>query len=152
MKDETQIQAVDDLLHQLLWGLHLKRLDAWTPELESIGALGLHVLKLAGEKKNIILGEIREILAVPHSTLTSIINRLEARNLLERTISRRDRRSFGLALTDEGRRVQCDHDRLDRELARTMIDALDTDDERSAFVALIQKISRRLSPPNAERL
>ncbi|MBI9086990.1 MAG: MarR family transcriptional regulator [Desulfobacterales bacterium] len=145
MKDDNQIQAVDNLLHQLLWGLHLKRLDAWTPELESIGALGLHVLKLAGEKEDIILGEIREILAVPHSTLTSIINRLEGRNLLERTVSRRDRRSFGLALTDEGRRVQCDHDRLDRELALTMLSALDTDDERDTFVTLIEKMSRHLA-------
>ncbi|MBU1117310.1 MAG: MarR family transcriptional regulator, partial [Bacteroidetes bacterium] len=65
---------------------------------------------------------------------------------LERTVSRRDRRSFGLALTDEGRRVQADHDRLDRELALTMLEALDTDGERNTFVTLIEKMSRHLSP------
>lgn len=144
--DRRQIQALDDLLHQLLWGLHLKRLDAWTPELERIGALGLHVLKLAGENEAIILREIREILAVPHSTLTSIVNRLEDRGLLERTVSRRDRRSFGLALTPKGRRVQADHDRFDKELAETMLGALDSAAERSTFVTLIEKIHRRLAP------
>lgn len=146
MPKERQIKAVDELLHRLLWGLHLNRMDTWTPELERIGALGLHVLKLVSEDPNIILKEIKTVLDIPNSTLTSVVNRLEERGLLERVISRRDRRSYGLALTAEGRRVQADHDRFDRELARTMLEGLDNDEDRDRFVELISKIMGHMLP------
>jgi DNA-binding MarR family transcriptional regulator len=145
MVDDQQVQAVDQLLDQLLWGMHLKKCDAWTPELERIGALGLHVLKLAGETENIILREIRETLDIPHSTLTSVVNRLENRGLIERVISPRDRRSYGLALTGEGQRIQAAHERLDRALARAILEGLDSAEERRTFVSLIEKISRHLA-------
>lgn len=141
---EEHVRAVDQLLHQLLWGLHIKKLDAWTSELESIGALGLHVLKIAADNPDVILKEIREELNIPHSTLTSVVNRLEDRGLLKRIISTRDRRSYGLALTSQGRRVQEDHDRLDHELASTMLEGLEEESDRILFIELISKISRHL--------
>ena len=143
--DEKQIAAVDRLLHKLLWGLHVKSLDAWTPELEQIGALGLHVVKMAAESPDRMLGDIRAQLEIPHSTLTSIVNRLESKGLLTRTIHPQDRRSFGLRLTAEGRRINRAHERLDREVAQRILDSLGSDAERRQFIALADKIIRGLT-------
>ena len=67
-------------------------------------------MQKSGEwKPDIILKEIVEILGIPGSTLTSAVDRLEKRRLLRRAISQRDRRSFGLELTDEGRIAQQEH-------------------------------------------
>ena len=144
MPKEEHIKILDHWLHQLLWGLSMKLPEVWTGELEEIGALGLHTLKLAAEKPDIILKEIREGLGIPHSTLTSVINRLENRGLLMRVISQRDRRSYGLEVTAEGLRVKETHDRMDRELAEMILEALDNDDQRQSFVEMLEKISRHI--------
>ena len=45
--------------------------------------------------------------------LTSMIDRLEKKNLIKRAISTKDRRSYKLELTEEGRKTQVEHDKFD---------------------------------------
>ncbi len=78
--------------------------------LEQLGprALGqgeAHVLaQLAAEGPRTI-GKIHRAFAHKRSTLTSILDRLESRGLIERESDPRDRRSFVVTLTAEGRNL-----------------------------------------------
>jgi DNA-binding MarR family transcriptional regulator len=105
----------------------------------------LHVLAIAGAKPDVILREVKDYLDVPNSTLTGIIDRLESKGLIERVISVRDRRSYGLKLTGKGREVREEQRRIRRSAAARMLEALDSDAERDAFTAMMVKIGDRIS-------
>ena len=139
-----QAQQLSDLVHEALFALRIDRLGTWSKRLEGITPLEVHILKLVAERPDAILIEIRKLLGIPHSTLTSAIDRLERRSLLRRAMCDRDRRSYALELTREGRAVQAEHDRIDRMLAGRFLEALDSDKERTQFVCLLSKASRGL--------
>lgn len=141
---EDQLAAVDPLLHQLFWKLRIDRMDSWSARFAGMNMRDLHILKLVGNNPDVILKDIRQELDMPHSTLTSAINRLEEGGLLRRIISQRDRRSYGLELTAKGRAVKEEHDRVDRLMAQMTLDALDSDAERQALIDLLAKVITRL--------
>jgi len=129
---------------KLLEALQVDRPSAWSKSFEGLSPLDLHVLAIVEAKPDVILKEIKEYLDVPHSTLTGIVDRLENKGLVERIISSRDRRSFGLKLTVEGRAIRAEQRHVRRNAADRMLGALDSDAEREAFVALTVKIGDRL--------
>lgn len=61
-----------------------------------------HVLAQLAEG-DATVGEIHQAFGHKRSTLTSILDRLESRQLITREVSRDDRRSFVVALTRQGR-------------------------------------------------
>jgi DNA-binding MarR family transcriptional regulator len=61
-------------------------------------------LRILGRYPALTAGELAEILRIHPSTLTGILQRLEARGLVRRTSDARDRRRTRLALTPRGRR------------------------------------------------
>lgn len=140
----NQNQVVTELIHQIRFGLRIDRLGTWSKALDGIRLLDLHILKLAAEQPDIILKEIRQSLAIPHSTLTSAIDRLEKRGLLQRTICQRDRRSYGLDLSQEGWQIRAEHDRIDQKIAEMVLDSLSDDQERETLIQLLAKINERL--------
>jgi ubiquinone/menaquinone biosynthesis C-methylase UbiE len=81
------------------------------------------------EKPDVILGEIVSILNIPKSTLTNAVDRLEKRNYINRIISKRDRRSYGLELTEEGHLAQKEHLDFEYTVYGRILNALDTDEE-----------------------
>ena len=142
---DAQILAVTELIQQVRFRLRVDRLGSWSKELEGIQLLDLHILKLVDQNPEIILKEIRQELNIPHSTLTSAINRLEKRGLIERVISQRDLRSFGLILTKNGYNIRKEHDRIDKLIATMVLEALDSEDERQVLTRLLEKINQALS-------
>ena len=142
---EEQIQALNTLLHALLHKLGVHQLiGVWSEKLGGIIPLDLHVLKLAAEKPDIIIKEIKDDMDVPGSTLTSVINRLETRGFLQRVISPRDRRSYGLILTDTGREIHHEHMKVDRLIACKILETLDSEIERKTLISLLTTITQRL--------
>ena len=140
MDDQNQASAqFDKLLQSVLLKLRLDRLESWSPLLEGILPLDLHILEAAGREPEIILKEIREQLNIPNSTLTSAIDRLEQRNMLHRKISTRDRRSYALEFTEQGRLLLHEHDRVHRQVAETILNQL-TGDEQQTLYRLLQKV------------
>ncbi len=135
-----QVDAMSDLLHQITWGIRLDQLGTWSKALRGMAQLDLHILKLIAERPDIILKEICYELHIPSSTLTSAINRLEERELLNRVISRRDRRSYGLELTTKGWEIKQEHDRVDRMIASKVIGALEDNEEVTTLVNLLSKV------------
>jgi len=105
----------------------------------------LAIIRIISEKEDVIIKDIIEVLNLAKSTLTSIIDRLEKRNLIVRTISKRDRRSYRLELTEHGKMVQDDHIKFEEEVYGKIITALDTYEEREEFLKLIRKIGENIS-------
>ena len=103
------------------------------------------VLKMVAAQPDIILREIREVLGMPNSTLTSVIDRLEKRGLLRRTVTARDRRSYRLELTAGGRAYMALQDQAEQEFAVQILRILETDDERQTFVNILSKVISRLA-------
>lgn len=142
--DDAAVERVNEALHMMLCRLHFTRLGLWSDKLDDINFLDLHVMAYAEEYPEHTLGEMREYLQVPQSTLTSIIDRLERRGLIERAINARDKRSYLIKLTPAGEEVQREHRRVERLIARRILAALPSAKARKEFVSLLTEITQRL--------
>ena len=134
------VRRMNALLHGLIFALRLDRIGSWSKALEGISPLDLHVLRLISTTPKAILKDVRAALGIRHSTLTSVVNRLEQRGIIRRVIASDDRRSFRLELTAHGRRVEGEHMRADLAIAQTVLQALPTTAQRRQFLDLLQQI------------
>lgn len=141
---EEKADALASAMVRLLIALKVDRPSAWSEQFEGLSPIDLHVLAIVETKPDAILKEIRDYLNVPNSTLTGIIDRLEGKGLVERVISDRDRRSFRLKPTAQGRKIRDEQRRVRRDSAVRMLEALDSDAEREAFIAMMTKIGDRI--------
>lgn len=138
---EKNIDALVPALITIQLATKADRPSTWSATFEGLSPVDLHVLGIVERWPDVILREIKEYLDVPNSTLTGIVDRLESKGLIERVISTRDRRSYGLALTGKGRALRDEQRQIRREAAARMLAALDSDAERDEFVRLLGKIS-----------
>lgn len=85
-----------------------------------------------------------QTLSIDRSTLVAIIDRLEARNLVERADSPRDRRSYALHISNAGRALL--NDLVERVRAHEAHIAGDLDaGEKAVLVGLLGRIRRSAS-------
>jgi DNA-binding MarR family transcriptional regulator len=110
------------------------------PRIEKLTTMEISIIRIVYEREDVILKEICTMLDIPKSTLTSAIDRLERLNYVNRTISKRDRRSYGLQLTEEGKAVKSEHLAFEKKLYGYILSALDTNNERKEFLKLFRKI------------
>jgi DNA-binding MarR family transcriptional regulator len=87
------------------------------------------------------VAELHRSLAHKRSTLTSILDRLDATHLIERRTSPHDRRSFIVSLTPAGKRLAAKvYQRLARFEAATLKHT--TPDEIRAFLKVVEHMER----------
>ncbi len=137
---QEQIYGTVRGLLLLLDKMRSDRLETWSEKLEGVSKMELHILLLVQYRPDIVLGEIREKLGIPNSTLTGVIDRMEKQGLVRRIISLRDRRSYGLEIAEKGREVRKEHDRILLMLATKMLATLDKE-ERKTFIRLLSKVA-----------
>jgi len=65
----------------------------------------LLIISFVAERKSVKMSEIADSLNAPLSTLTSIMDRLVEKNIIERVHSAEDRRVVNVALTSAGKKV-----------------------------------------------
>jgi len=141
---KKDIETVRDLLHRAWFAIQEHHLQLGGAAL-SLPLSDLKILTLLAGRTDVILRDIRDVLGIPHSTLTGVIDRLERHGLVRRVMTQRDRRSYGLELTDEGKAFQRRHDRADDELARRVLSVLRNEGERQQFIELLERIATELS-------
>jgi DNA-binding MarR family transcriptional regulator len=78
-------------------GLHIERLGAGVNQGEA------HILAHLAASDGATVAELHRAFAHKRSTLTSILDRLEERGLVDRRTDARDRRTFVISLTAQGR-------------------------------------------------
>lgn len=141
---KRQTKELSNVWHSMLMKSNYKELEVKYSKLQGLSSNEISVIRIIFEKEDVIIKDILDILNIPKSTLTSIINRLEKRNIIRRAISDKDRRSYKLELTEEGELVQEEHDKLEEEIYGGIISSLETYEEREEFLKLIRKIARNI--------
>jgi DNA-binding MarR family transcriptional regulator len=136
------IEKLDKFMH-----LFYRRMNSLGEEMdinETQGAtpIEISILGMVVKNPDVILKDIVDKLQVPGSTLTNAVDRLEKRSFLTRIISKRDRRSYGLSLTDEGRKVYLEHQKTEKLLWTSILGTLDNDEEIELFLHLIEKVAK----------
>lgn len=100
----------------------------------------MRIILMAGASPNLLLREYISELNIPKSTLTSIINRLERQQYLKRTISTKDRRSFGLELDKNGIEFFQEYMCYQNDMGNRILNGLN-EDEQNQLISLLSKIS-----------
>jgi DNA-binding MarR family transcriptional regulator len=138
--DQDQIEALDVLFHKVIQGVFQKVITTDDERLKDVSMLDLTIISAVARKPDLILKDIRVMVNLPNTTLTSLIDRLEKRKLLKRVISTRDRRSYGLELMARGKMLYQAHMEYEQKLFHNILGMLDTQEERATFIQLSQKI------------
>jgi DNA-binding MarR family transcriptional regulator len=148
MKNEIsneEINALDQVWHRLVFGLQKTGEQLWKDTLDGVSTIEISILNIISMNPNVILKEINEMLEIPNSTLTNAVDRLEKRDLIRRVISKRDRRSFGLELTEKGTLAQIEHKKGEAVLWQKILGSFDSAAEREELIRLLGKLVDNLS-------
>lgn len=142
--NQNDIDAINKIHHKIYYKMLHSKFEDNYPKIKGLSPLEMGVLGVLSDFPGAMLKEIAERLAVPKSTLTSVIDRLERRGYLNRTISKTDRRSFELLLTEDGKAAQQQHIESEQAAYKKLVCALDTPEEVAEFVTLLKKIAENL--------
>lgn len=118
------------------------RMETWSNKFKNVSKVELHILLWVQNNPDTNIGDIKERLGLPSSTLTSIINRMEKKKFLKRVIGD-DKRSYKLEILEEGARVRHEHDRVLMAIAGAITSGL-TPEEQVTFTLLLDKASESL--------
>lgn len=144
-KLDKQVNEFNQLWHYIAMSSDYKNLENKYTLLKSLDENEISIIRIVSQKDEVIIREIGNILKVPKSTLTSIIDRLEKKDFIIRTISKKDRRSYKLELTDKGKKAQEEHDEFEYEFYGKIIKSLNTFEEREEFIRLIKQIANNIT-------
>ena len=144
-KCKIQVDELNKLWHRMLVESNYEDIESKYSNIQELSTNEIAIIRIISEKEEVIIKDILEVLKLPKSTLTSIIDRLEKRNLIVRAISKRDRRSYKLELTEKGKIAQDEHIRFEEEVYGKIMISLDTYEEREELLKLIRKIAENIS-------
>lgn len=105
----------------------------------------INLMVMVGNTKDLLLREFLETLKIPKSTLTSIINRLERKDYIKRVINPRDKRSFGLELTEKGGQFLEEYIAYQSEMGAKILKGL-SKEEQQQLLYLLEKIAASVIP------
>jgi DNA-binding MarR family transcriptional regulator len=89
--------------------------------------------------------ELIAALGIDHSTVSKMLQRMEATGLVERSASPRDQRATLVRLTAAGRRLRREIERIWKEMEQATVGHL-TGAERKALRGLLRAVEARLRP------
>ncbi|WP_234125120.1 MarR family winged helix-turn-helix transcriptional regulator [Clostridium hydrogenum] len=138
------VDSFSKVWHKVLKFSYGNQVSEKFKELKQLSHIEISIISLIYNNPDIIIREICDEIDVPKSSMTSMIDRLEKKNYLIRVISKRDRRSFGLKLTEEGMKIQEQHEKYEEEIFNFIINSLDTEEEKETFIRLTDKIANNM--------
>jgi len=135
-KSVTHRLAMAAKAHRARSGSHLAR-------------IGLHagqegVLKALAEEDGRTMSQLAQVLGVQPPTVTKMVSRLSAQNLLKRVPSETDGRLARVHLTDEGRAKIDEIDRIWKRIEREALAGFD-DKDRKKLRKLLRAVERNLT-------
>lgn len=143
-ENKTYVDSFSKIWHKLLKLSYGSSDIEKFKEMKQLSTVEVSIISLVYNNPDIIIREICEKIDVPKSSMTSMIDRLEKKDYLARVISKRDRRSFGLELTEAGMKIQKQHEEYEKYIFNEIINSLDTDEEKQTFLKLTDKIANNL--------
>jgi len=94
--------------------------------------------------------DLVESLGIDHSTVTKMLQRMQAAGLIERRVSADDRRVVVVSLTDEGRRLRGEVERIWQQMEQLMVGHL-SDQQRRELLSLLDTVEAQLQPGRPSR-
>ncbi len=114
--------------------------DAAAAADNALNALDAETLVFVGDNPGCGIGDVARYLKVAMTTMSSAIDRLVKKELIERRRPEDDRRSVALKATARGRRAIQDHVAGYRQACRAMLRSLDPGEQRE-LIRLSEKIA-----------
>ena len=108
--------------------------------LKGLSAIDISIANIVSSQPDITVGEIAQMINAPNSTLTSALNRLEKKGIVQRVPNLLDRRSFGIRLTNRGEKLQQLHLSSQQSKYERVLAKLDTHEEREMLFYLLGKM------------
>jgi len=90
----------------------------------------MHTLEILGIHGAMRMKELAEAMGITTGTLTVLVDRLESKEYVRRKPHDTDRRSINVELTDKGRTLFEEHDRLHQQLTEELIGACPPEDHK----------------------
>ena len=141
---KDQINQFNQAFHKLWFKIMTSRPESKSKKLKGLTFSDIHVISMAYEEPDIILKDIREKLRLPQTTLSSIVAKLEKKELLQRIINPRDYRSFSLKITKKGKEMMDAHMKLDQQQNSHILASLEPG-ERQEFIRLFAKVADKFN-------
>lgn len=138
--EKRNIETLHQILHKIVFASQVSNISMLRGEVKDLNEVELTILSFVNNKPDIVLKEISSMFRMPPSTLTSALDRLERKDYLHRVISKRDRRSYGLEITQKGKDIVEEHMRQERESISAILAKLDSPEEQSMFLTMLTKI------------
>lgn len=133
---------LDNSLHNLMVLYKSQFEKKYRPKaLEKLTVGELGVLNLIEQNPELSIREAIQLMNIPNSTLTSIVDRMERKNLLKRKTYLKDKRIFILELTEFGKQTMAIRKEYKNNIFSLVYDALENDADRETFINLVEKIS-----------
>lgn len=107
------------------------------------GAQG-RILYVLWQRDGISISELSAQTSLANTTLTSMLDRMEAAGLIVRVPDPRDRRSKLIALTDKARALKGDYDRISQQMSELYYIGF-TEDEVIQFEGYLQRVLTNLN-------
>lgn len=115
-----------------------------------ITATQLNVIKLLQTVGDLSLSELSKKMVATNSTVTGIVDRMVAANLVAREQSAEDRRVWKIKLTPQGKALAKKIEVAPWEILRTAVMALPAD-ERTQLIATLEKVAKHVERIVEER-
>lgn len=147
MNIENKARALSDCMHAIMSETHFndKKLinifSTFSPQ-------EFHVMMTVGHMGNCIMSDIAAKLQLSLSSITGIVDKLEAKKIVQRSRSIEDRRIVQVVLTEEGNKVFQTAMEGHLAMVRSHLDAL-SPQEQDVFLALFQKIAAVITAKRA---
>jgi len=100
----------------------------------------IHVIEIVGDNPGIILTDIAGMMYITKATASVSVNRLVEKGLLKRMPSDMDKRKYGLALTDEGRKCYDAHGEFHKQLLEALTNDFKLNEKQELVKGLRQML------------
>lgn len=134
---DSKHRYVEEIIKQFNH-LKVQRRKAATHQKVGRGA-GFVLTYLYNQDENVIPSEIGRQMNVSTPRVTAILNKLEAKNLIIRTISPEDRRNVFITLSEQGRQIVEEKKAQQEKNIQTLVERLKSDDVE-AFIRVLKEI------------
>lgn len=122
----------------IAWKKIVKYYNSKSVQKYGISITQAYVLFCLLENNSMNIKALAEVLSVDNSAMTGLIDRMERDNLVERRVSKEDRRMLQIHLTDKGRKYGEMLFSWYRDINRKLADSL-TSEQRSALDVLLKQ-------------
>lgn len=131
----TLITKVSDLIHDV----REKFYDKF--DLTSIQFRALLFLFLADKTEGLTLSDLSEKLSVSKPNTTSLIDRMEAKGLVQRVNNSEDRRSLKVLITDKAEKIMYEIQPQNTRLDQSLLDFLTRKEKENLYSLILKMIT-----------